>query len=192
MKYNETEKKEIRKKYFEEENKKRLCIRISAQERAVLQNMMIQDGWTNTSAFIKFKLFGFDLEEKVDEMIDSKDPQSIGRLLHNQLMELTSVYIYLRFRYDKDMNQLYREPGVDLQEWIKVTNCWHKALTEKTNDTFVLLRKIALKLDLDDFFISDVDAPKINLDKATKEELDALAEKIRAEQIALGLPNTFK
>ena len=182
---------DCKKAYFQEANKNIFKCRMSAQERTLLQDMMAKEGWSNMSAFVRYKLFGFDTEKKINNLIESGDREAIGRLLRNQVMDLANAYVYLRYRYEKDMAQLYREPGVKLEDWVKATNHWHNAFIGKINDTFTLIRKIALKLGLDEFFIDDSESTRIDLDHATKKELDALAEQMRREQISLGLPNTF-
>ena len=191
MKTNDENKKEIQKVYYRERNKNIFKIRFSATERALLQDMMEKDGWLNMSSFIRYKLFGFKIDEELKKMIDRKNPESIGRLLKLQMLELARTFEYLSYRYDKDMAQLYREEGVNLQDWIDATNSSHHALISRFNDMFVLLRMIAKKLDLEDYFVMETESSAIDMETATKEELDELARQIRLEQIALGLPNTF-
>lgn len=180
-----------RKAYSKLTNQNIVRVRMSAKERALLRVQMSADGWTNISAFIRHKLFGFDPDRKVEALIRTKSPDSIALLLRYQLMDLTSQYIYIRYRYDRDMNQLYREEGVNLKEWTRATNKWHAALVKATNASFVLLRKVAVQLGLNDFLVAESDDMSIDPDNATKEELDALAEQIHMENTALGRPDTF-
>lgn len=191
MKPSKSEQKEIRKQYMKTVNKNRVIIRMSPEEKTLLQEEMRQNGWDNLSGFIKYKLFGLDPDQRIDSLIKSGDPESIALLLRNRLMDLTGQYIYIRYRYDRDMNQLYREEGVNLKEWTKATEKWLSALVSATNESFALLRKVAVKLGLNDFFVSESDAMDINLDTATKEQLDALAAQIHKENTALGRPDTF-
>ena len=185
-------KKADRQAYLQMANQDIVRVRMNAKERAILHVQMSADGWTNMSAFIRFKLFGLDPDRKVDALIKTKSPDSIALLLRDQLMELTSQYIYIRSRYDRDMSQLYREEGVDLKRWSKATNKWHAALVKATNASFALLRKVAAQLGLDDFLVAESDDISIDPDTATKEELDALAEQIHMENTALGRPDTFE
>ena len=185
-------KKADRQAYLQLANQNIVRVRMNATERAILHVQMSADGWTNMSAFIRFKLFGLDPDRKVDALIKTKSPDSIALLLRDQLMELTSQYIYIRSRYDRDMSQLYREEGVDLKRWSKATNKWHAALVKATNASFALLRKVAAQLGLDDFLVAESDDISIDLDNATKEELDALAAQIHKENTALGRPDTFE
>ncbi len=191
MKPSKSEQKEIRKQYMKTVNKNRAIIRMSPEEKTLLQEEMRQNGWDNLSGFIKYKLFGLDPDRKIESLIKSGNPDSIALLLRIQRMDLTSQYIYIRYRYDRDMNQLYREEGVNLKEWTKATNKWHSALVKATNESFALLRKVAVQLGLNDFLVAESDDMSIDLDNATKEELDALAAQIHKENTALGRPDTF-
>ena len=183
--------KEDRQAYSKLMNQNIVRVRMTAKERALLRVQMSADGWTNMSAFIRHQLFGLDPDRKVDALVKAKSPDSIALLLRYQLMELTSQYIYIRSRYDRDMSQLYREEGVDLKRWSKATNKWHAALVKATNASFALLRKVAVQLGLNDFLVTESDDMSIDLDNATKEELDALAAQIHKENTALGRPDTF-
>ncbi len=185
-------KKADRQAYLQMANQNIVRVRMNSKERAILHVQMSADGWTNMSAFIRFKLFGLDPDRTVDALIKTKSPDSIALLLRDQLIELTSQYIYIRSRYDRDMSQLYREEGVDLKRWSKATNKWHAALVKATNASFALLRKVAAQLGLDDFLVAESDDMSIDPDTATKEELDALAEQIHMENTALGRPDTFE
>ena len=180
-----------RKAYSKLTNQNIVRVRMSAKERALLRVQMSAEGWTNMSAFIRHQLFGLNPDRKIDALIKTRSPDSIALLLRYQLMELTSQYIYIRSRYDRDMSQLYKEEGVDLKEWTKVTNKWHAALVKATNASFLLLRKVAVQLGLNDFLVTESDDMSIDPDNATKEELDALAAQIHKENTALGRPDTF-
>ena len=78
------------------------------------------------------------------------------------------------------MYQLYREEGVNLKDWVTATEKWHSALVKDTNESFVLLRKVAVKLGLYEFLMAESDGMSVDLENATKEELEAL----RAEAVA--------
>lgn len=187
----ERERRANRQAYLQLANQNIVRVRMTAKERAILRVQMSADGWTNMSAFIRYRLFGLDPDRKVDALVKAKSPDSIALLLRNQLMDLTSQYIYIRYRYDRDMNQLYREEGVNLKEWTRATNKWHAALVKVTNASFALLRKVAVQLGLNDFLVAESDDMSIDPDNATKEELDALAAQIQMENTALGRPDTF-
>ena len=192
MKTSKTDRKENKEQYLKSANKGRLTLRFSPQERSLLEVQMASEGWTNATAFVKYKLFGMDPEKEIDATIQKKDTNSIGIILKNQVMYLANCFVYYRYRYDKDMRQLYQEEGVNVKDWASVTNKWHVAMLKKLEDCFLMIRKIALPVGLEDFFVSDADDVRIDLDTATPEQLDALAEKIMKENIAMGRPNTFE
>ena len=188
----EQKKKADRQAYLQLANQNIVRVRMNAKERALLRVQMNDDGWTNMSAFIRHQLFGLNPDRKIDAIIKTKNPDSIALLLRYQLMELTSQYIYIRSRYDRDMSQLYREEGVDLKKWTRATNKWHAALVKATNASFALLRKVAVQLGLNDFLVAESDDMSIDPDNATKDELDAMAAQIHMENTALGRPDTFE
>ena len=177
---------ENRKKYNEMANKNLVIFRTTPEERGLLESMMDKDGWENVSGFVKYKLFGMDPDRKVNELIERKNSSEIGTLLKNAVLDLTNYYIYVKYRYDKDMSQLYREEGVDVKKWISSTNKWHAELTKRTDRALSLIRRIADSLSIDSYFELPSDKMDIDQDTASKEEMDALAEQLRKERIAMG------
>lgn len=177
---------EDKKNYFQIVDRKVAKIRLNVEEMTLLQTAMRKENWQNTSGFIKYKLFGIDPERKIDELIKRKETAELAILLRNEIMALTDNFVYFRYRYDKDMNQLYREEGVNLQDWITATNRWHQEMSSRIQEVLTLCRKIADELGLEEYF--DLPSAKMNIDtkNATKEELDALAEQLRKERIAMG------
>lgn len=192
MKTSKTDRKANKQQYLKSANKGRFTFRFTPQERSLLEEQMATEGWSNATGYVKFKLFGIDPEKEIDAIIQKKDPVSIGIILKNQVMYLANCFVYYRYRYDKDMRQLYQEEGVNVKDWTSVTNKWHVAMLKKLEDCFLMIRKIAVQVGLEDFFVSDTDDVKIDLDSATPEQLDAIAEKIMQENIAMGRPNTFE
>ena len=90
MKTTSEEKKLNEKEYFKAANKSKINIRLNAQLRSILQSQMLKEGWNNITTYIKFKLFGLEPDEKLDAIIQEKDPATMALLLRNQLMELTN------------------------------------------------------------------------------------------------------
>jgi len=192
MKTSKTDRKENKQQYLKGANHNIRTIRFTPNELAIIEVKMRAEGWTNFSGYIKFKLFGFGTQKGVNAIVQTKSAESIGTLLKHHVMHLANCFVYYRYRYDKDMRQLYQEEGVNIKDWASVTNKWHVALLKKLEEIFLLIRKIALKLGLENYFISETDAMHIDLDKASPEQLDALAEQIMKENIAMGRPNTFE
>lgn len=192
MKTSETDRKENNQQYLKGANQNVRTIRFTPDELAILEDEMRAEGWTNFSGYIKFKLFGFDTQKGVNAIVQTKSAESIGTLLKHHVMRLANCFVYYRYRYDKDMRQLYQEEGVNVKDWTSVTNKWHVAMLKKLEDCFLMIRKISVRVGLEDFFVSDTDDIKIDLDSATPEQLDEIAEKIMMENIAMGRPNTFE
>ena len=83
-----------KKEYFKMSDRKVARIRLNAEERTLLQSMMRDDDWDNTSGYIKYKLFGIDTERKINELIKRKDIAELAILLRNEIMDLTEYFIY--------------------------------------------------------------------------------------------------
>lgn len=167
-------------------NKSVINIRFSAEELALLQNMMAKDGWSNTSGFIKSVLFNDNPDKRIKETIKRGEPSEIGNLLRNVSMDIANHFMYFHARYDKDMRQLYREEGTDLNKWIAKTNKWHSEMTKHLQKYLGLVADIADALGLDSYTDLPSTHMEIDPETATKEEMDALAEQLLRERIAMG------
>lgn len=177
---------EEKNKYFQAKNKGHLAIRFNPEELTLLQEAMKKDDWTNASGFIKYKLFGFNYKPKIDKLIKSKDKEAIGTLMLNTSLRLAESIEYLNYRYNRDMQQLWREEGTDWKAWAKVTNVWHKSMLQKTEEALTILRRVSQILGIDEYFVMPSDSMNIDPDNATQEEMDRMAEQLLREKIAMG------
>lgn len=185
------DKKADRKEYFRNIDKGRINLRMTTDEKTLLEIQMKEEGWVSKSAFIKYKLFGYEPEERVEKVVKEMDSESIGILLRNQVLKLTDSYLYFQYRYEKDMNQLYREIGVDADKWRDATNRWHSAMMRKLLELFRLIGKIARRLKLEDYFQVPSDYMDIDPETASQEELTALTKQIFKENLSLGLTDSI-
>ena len=181
--------KEAKKAYFKRanSNRKAINIRLRQEEVSLLQIQMKNEGWGNMSAYIRYKIFGADPEEKLDNVISKADKEDIEILLRNEVLRLVDQFEYFRQRYNKDMNQLWQEEGVDMKEWRTTTNRWHAEMTKEMQDVFIILRKIALALKLEGYFEKPSDKMQFNRDVHSQEQLDRLSEQMRKEDLAMGI-----
>lgn len=177
---------EEKNKYFQAKNKRHIAIRFNPDELTLLQEAMKKDGWTNTSGYIKYRLFGLDTQPKIDKLIESKDKEAIGTLMLNTSLRLADNIEYLNYRYNRDMQQLWREEGTDWKAWAKVTKTWHENMIVKTEEALSILRRISEVLDIREYFAMPSDSMNIDPDNATQEEMDRLAEQLLKEKIAMG------
>lgn len=177
--------KENSKEYFKTKNRSAFSIKLNPLEKTIIEKKMEEEGWQNISRFIKSKIFDRNPEEEIEKIINEKKPADIVNLLKNSVLELSRKTDYFRFRYEKDMAQLYREEGVDINRWIKATNDWHARYVFETQKLFSTIRKIARALELDDYFSMPSDNMKLS-ENPTQEEMDRMAEQLRIERIALG------
>lgn len=177
---------EDKKNYYKVQDRKTIKIRVNVAERSLLESMMREADWQNVSGFIKFKLFGQAPEQRLDEIIESKNRDDIVAILRNCVLELAEQHIYVLGRYNKDMGQLYREEGVDVKSWVGATNRWHAELVKRTQEMLTLVRKIAAALGLTEYFHMPSDEMVIDWDSSDTEKENALAAQLRKERIAMG------
>ena len=178
---------EDKTQYNKYKNKSVFSIRFSPVEKSLLESMMSQEGWESMSGYIKNKLFGEDPDYKLQKRIETKDPGTIAITLKDNVLELVNQYDYVLYRYNKDMQQLYREEGVDVKKWISSTNRWHSTLAKETQSMLRLIRMIADELGLKEYFDLPSDhMPEIVYGKSSQEEMDAMAEQLRKEAIMMG------
>ena len=177
---------EDKKNYSKMVDKRRIHIRMNANERTILECDMRKVGFVNVSGYIKYKTLGLDPERKIDEIIKQKSPEELTILLRNAILDLAECFIYVRTRYEKDMNQLWKEEGVNLTKWIAATNHWQSETSKRMEELLNTVRTIAAKLGLNEYF--ELPSAKMNIDweNASTEQLDALAAQLRKERIAMG------
>lgn len=179
-------KKENQKEYYKGKNKTKLDVRLTTSEHVLLVGKMKEEDWANVSGYIKFKLFGLDYERGLDKVTEGKNAETIGAMLRDAVLILATKTDYFRYRYEKDMNQLYEEEGVDVKKWIDATNKWRKALDSDLNEVLKTIRQIAKVLQLDEYFHLPSSNMHFDPDHPSKEEMDKLAEQLRIEKKAMG------
>ena len=174
--YSKEEKKAARRTYLHMANKGLVNIRLTNEQLRRLQLDMHANGWTNMSAYIRYRLFGLNLDRKLDDLIKTKDPDIIVILLLNQVKELITRFEYIRFCYDLDMNHLYQMEGVDVKEWASVAKKWLSALTVSVSKANAFYERIALQYGLEIFSrTTESVRSEVDLDNASQDELDAMA-----------------
>ena len=167
-------------------DRKVVRVRMNANERTILENDMRKIGFQNVSGYIKYKVLGIDPDRKIEETIKRKSPEELTILLRNAVLDLTECFIYVRMRYEKDMNQLWKEEGVNLTKWIAATNHWQSETSKRMEELLNTVRSIAAKLGLNEYF--ELPSSKMNIDweNGSVEEMDALAAQLRKERISMG------
>ena len=153
--------KQIAKEYRKMIKKRVVTISFNAEEKTLLDVAMNKEGWDNVSGFIKHKLFGLAIDEKIQKLTTSKRPKEVPILLFNELKQLNEQLTFQNYRYEKDMQQLYREPGVISQVWIDATKKYHVEAIDIMKDIYKMCEVIARNLGID---ISHL-YPKTHLEK---------------------------
>lgn len=166
-------------------DRRTIQVRLNDKERSLLESSMRKEGWTNKNGFIRYRLFGLDPDQKVERMIEGKNPDDLVILLKNGTLELAEYFLYFYSRYEKDMAQLWKEEGVDMNAWTSATNRWHSEVAKRIEQYFATSRKIAAALGLEEYFRLPSEAMNPTWD-ATTEEMDAVAGQLRKERIAMG------
>lgn len=167
-------------------NTKALPIRLSPEECMLIHEAMKKEGWDNISGFVKHKVLGLDYSRVTNRKAATHDTTAIGTLLLNASLDLAGQIEYLNYRYNRDMQQLWREEGTDWKKWASATKKCHNNMLKKTEETLMLIRRICEVLNIKEYFNLPSDEMNIDPDNATKEEMDALAAQLQKERIAMG------
>ena len=152
----------------------------------LIHEAMKDEDWNNVSGYIKHKVLGLNYEQKTNRKNADRDNNAIGTLLLNATLDLAGQIEYLNYRYNRDMQQLWREEGTDWNKWAKATKPWHNTMLAKTEEALTLIRRICEVLNIREYFDLPSDSMNIDPDNATKEEMDALAAQLQKERIAMG------
>ena len=170
---------EDRQEYFKIKNKTQLVnFRLNEYEQRLLQAAMRREGWQNVSGYIKYQLFGMNSKIKYEKLIKEGTEEELGRILADGMKNVNMNLNYIRIRYDKDMEVLHHQKGVDVRKWIAVTNHWHSQIISMLEDVYFTSRTIAERLDIKHEFESDDFYAGIDPDELTKEQLDEIAQKL--------------
>ena len=140
--------KDEKQKYFNSKSNQMIRIRFTPEERTLLEDKMREEDWENMSSFIKYKIFGSNAEEKIEKRIKTKDPQTILSYLVNLLKKLNGYLEYFKYRYEKDMQQLYREEGADEKKWINATRKWNLKALHEAQKVAAIITQIAETMGL--------------------------------------------
>ena len=165
----------------------RVNLRFTPKERALLDNMMRKDDWQSPAHYIKYRLFSFEPDNKLEKQIKEGTPEDVVTLLREEVKELARRYTYVYDRYNKDMGVLYIEPGVDVKQWAAVTNHWHAELVKQTNKMMDVFIMIAKNLGISERVVPPFREPnEKKYDDMTAKEKYESNEKLRQELLLLG------
>lgn len=168
---------DTRKEYFHTKNVSKINIRVNSKEKAVLEARMKKEGWENLSGFVKYCLFGDNPEYKYKKLLKEDNQEQMAIVLNAMVHDLIVNLNYYRFRYERDMRQLYREEGVDLRAWVKATYEPHIKAIQLLTDTYASLRQIADHFNIEISSTHLTIAPE-NSEHPTKEEQDRIAQEL--------------
>ena len=136
------------KDYHAMSNKRKISIKFNPDERALLELDMSQEGWSNVSGYIKYRLFGFDkTNQKKNNLIQKKDHDAIITFLYNYLKSFVDYTGFAITAFKKELAKLAAsQPWEDadtIKKRINVIGKWVHTVDKKMNTVLLLLIKIS-------------------------------------------------
>ena len=147
----------MKQPYYEDyhtmSNKRKISIKLNPDERALLQLDMSQEGWSNVSGYIKYRLFGFDkTNAKKNALILKKDKDGIVTLLNNYLKSFVDYTGFAITAFKKELAKLAAsqpwEDAETIKKRINVVRKWVHTVDKKMNSVLLLLIKTSDSLGL--------------------------------------------
>lgn len=147
----------------------KISIRLSAEERTLLERILKEDGWGNYTGFIKYKLFG---THEPRNKIKANEEDS-GRLLKYAIIQLAEK---LGARNLSIINSasINKSDSSALREWKEQINRRCYSNGKLVRALYETIARIAHRLRLNDFFY---DWDKVEL--LTQKQIDLHAEGLR-------------
>lgn len=165
-------------------------IRMTPEENIILGNMMRAEGWENITGFCKRKIFGKDPEvlfkNHQKRHAEEADPKYFGLELRDACYYLAEVYMKVEARYNKDMQQLYREYGFDQNKWEKRAAKYFREFKRRQYEMFKVITQIAKVLNIEKYFEMEFQKIDYDAETATEEERQAFGALMKKELAAHG------
>ena len=130
-------------------NLAKISLKLDPDERALLQIGMIQEGWTNMSAYIKTKVFGFDPSKKRDRIIAKKNGEEIAIVLSNHIDSLISYNRYVLTAFKEEVLQYSIYDYTELNKRLSIIDRNLSLLKKKTRVVLSLFMKIGETVGID-------------------------------------------
>ena len=149
----------MKKIYYEDyhkmHNRSKISIKLSPEERALLDVWRHEDGWENVSGFIKYRLFGYDkTPAKLRAVLRKKDNESTKTALIPVIESLINYYRFVITACEKEIARYADINESDVHERLKAVRRWMDRLCKRTLDVFCVLANIANGLDIDTRFLT--------------------------------------
>ena len=144
----------MKKIYYEDyhkmHNRSKISIKLSPEERALLDVWRHEDGWENVSGFIKYRLFGYDkTPAKLRAALRKNDNESTKTALIPVIESLINYYRFVITACEKEIDRYADINESDVHERLKAVRRWMEKLCKRTLDVFCVLANIANGLDTD-------------------------------------------
>ena len=143
------EDKEIYSAYHTMQNKSKISIKLTADERALLDVWMHDEGWDNLSGFIKYRLFGMDkTARKRNAIVKERNAKSVAIILQHHLADLVNQYRFWRFACQKEIEKYSENTSADFLLRAQTIQKTMKILNRRTMDTMYVFFAIATDLKI--------------------------------------------
>ena len=141
--------KELYSAYHSMQNKSKISIKLTPDERALLDVWMHDEEWNNLSGFIKDRVFG--LEKTVrrrNAIVKARNAESVAIILQHHLVNLVNQYRFWRFACKKEIDKYSNNTSADFLLRSKTIQKTMRILHNRTMDMLVVLCAIADELGL--------------------------------------------
>lgn len=151
------EDKEIYSAYHTMQNKSKISIKLTADERALLDVWMHDEGWDNLSGFIKSRLFGMGKTvRKRNAIVRKGDAESVSMILLQHLADLVNQFRFWGFAYKAETEKYSENTDPDIIMRLKTLYKKMEILEDRMMVTLYVLFAIAIDLKIDiEAFLND-------------------------------------
>ena len=149
--------KEVYTAYHNMHNKSKISIKLTADERAILDVWMHEAGWENLSGFIKYRLFGMDkTTRKRNAIVRKGDAESVSMILLHHLADLVNQFRFWGFAYKAEINKDSGNTDPDISMRLKTLYKKMEIMADRMMGTLYVLLAIAIELKIDvEAFLND-------------------------------------
>ena len=131
------------------QNKSKISIKLTPDERALLDVWMHDEEWNNLSGFIKDRVFGVEKTvRRRNAIVKARNAESVAIILQHHLVNLVNQYRFWRFACKKEIDKYSNNTSADFLLRSKTIQKTMRILHNRTMDMLVVLCAIADELGL--------------------------------------------
>ena len=136
-----------RKEYMKIKRRSELTVSHSFKEKTLLQQMMEKEEWENVSGFIKYKLFGLDVDTKYKKKQKKGNATDHIIALREIETELVKKLDYLIYLYENRTDLLSKKEGADMVEWARSTRTAYVRMNKTIEEFLGYVKTIAKTME---------------------------------------------